>query len=44
MELAYSVEDEPLGTGGAILKAVQSSSENEFFVFNGRYIFRYRPE
>ena len=39
MKLEYSVEDEPLGTGGAILKAVQSSDEEQFFVFNGDSFF-----
>ncbi|MEO5675441.1 MAG: HAD-IIIA family hydrolase, partial [Chitinophagales bacterium] len=39
MKLEYSVEDEPLGTGGAILKAVQSSIEEEFFILNGDTFF-----
>lgn len=39
MKLDYSVEEEPLGTGGAILKAVQSSEEKEFFIFNGDTFF-----
>src|SRR5690242_229368 len=34
MKLEYSVESEPLGTGGAILKAVQSTDEEKFFVLN----------
>ena len=39
VSIAYSVEDEPLGTGGAILKAVQSSAEEEFFILNGDTFF-----
>ena len=39
IKLDYSVEEGPLGTGGAILKAVQSSEEKEFFVFNGDSFF-----
>lgn len=39
MSLSYVVEETPLGTGGAILKAVQSSEEEEFFVFNGDTFF-----
>src|SRR5258706_8386355 len=39
MKLEYSVEKEPLGTGGAILKAVQSFNEKEFFILNGDSFF-----
>ncbi len=39
MKLEYIVEDSPLGTGGAILKAVNSSKEKEFFIFNGDTFF-----
>ncbi|HYV95265.1 MAG TPA: HAD-IIIA family hydrolase [Chitinophagales bacterium] len=39
MKLEYSIEDEPLGTGGAILKAVRSSDEKQFFIFNGDSFF-----
>ncbi len=39
LELHYVVEDEPLGTGGAILKAIQSSDQEEFFIFNGDTFF-----
>ena len=39
LTIQYSVEDTPLGTGGAILKAVNSSAEEEFFVLNGDTFF-----
>lgn len=39
IDLIYSIEDAPLGTGGAILKAVRSTSESSFFVFNGDTFF-----
>jgi D-glycero-alpha-D-manno-heptose 1-phosphate guanylyltransferase len=39
VSITYSVEDEPLGTGGAILRAVQSSAEEEFFILNGDTFF-----
>lgn len=35
MELAYSVEDHPLGTGGAVALAVSKTSEKTIFVVNG---------
>ncbi len=35
MRLHYVVEDEPLGTGGAILKASRGLDSDEFFVLNG---------
>jgi D-glycero-alpha-D-manno-heptose 1-phosphate guanylyltransferase len=34
-EILYSVEDTPLGTGGAILKASGLVKGSDFFVFNG---------
>ncbi len=37
--LVYSVEDEPLGTGGAIFKAAQLCSDAPFFVLNGDTLF-----
>jgi len=40
MQLHYSVEEEPLGTGGAILKAVESSDKKEFCIFNGDTFFK----
>ncbi len=39
MKLEYSVETEPLGTGGAILKAVNTSGEKEFLIVNGDTFF-----
>jgi D-glycero-alpha-D-manno-heptose 1-phosphate guanylyltransferase len=35
MELAYSVEDEPLGTGGAALRALTLACSASVFVLNG---------
>ncbi len=37
--LSYVVEESPLGTGGAILKAVKNSSDQEFVVLNGDTFF-----
>jgi D-glycero-alpha-D-manno-heptose 1-phosphate guanylyltransferase len=39
MEIVYSVEDKPLGTGGAVWKALQLASRNDVFVFNGDTFF-----
>lgn len=39
LKLDYSIEEEPLGTGGTIFKAVQNSEEKEFFIFNGDTFF-----
>lgn len=39
MELIYSVEDEPLGTGGAIKKALAFTKSNEVFIINGDTFF-----
>ncbi|MFI5134767.1 MAG: HAD-IIIA family hydrolase [Chitinophagales bacterium] len=39
IKIEYSVEEEPLGTGGAILKAVHHSDAEEFFIFNGDTLF-----
>jgi D-glycero-alpha-D-manno-heptose 1-phosphate guanylyltransferase len=39
IKLEYSVEDEPLGTGGALLKASSFISARCFFVFNGDTFF-----
>jgi D-glycero-alpha-D-manno-heptose 1-phosphate guanylyltransferase len=38
--LTYSVEDEPLGTGGAIRQALLSLSDDEVVVLNGDTLFR----
>ena len=39
ISLEYSIEDEPLGTGGALLKASSLISSEYLFVFNGDTIF-----
>lgn len=39
MEIRYSIEDEPLGTGGAILLALNKSAEDQVFVLNGDTFF-----
>lgn len=39
MELIYSVEDEPLGTGGAIALAMQKLKDEKFFIINGDTFF-----
>jgi D-glycero-alpha-D-manno-heptose 1-phosphate guanylyltransferase len=38
-ELAYSVEDRPLGTGGALLKALSGLRTESFLVLNGDTYF-----
>lgn len=40
MPLSYSVEVEPLGTGGAIRQALDTLDDEEVFVFNGDTLFR----
>ncbi len=35
LNLSYTFEEEPLGTGGAIQKSIQESSFSEFIVMNG---------
>jgi len=39
IELVYSVESEPLGTGGAILKAAELINTDSFLVLNGDTLF-----
>ncbi len=39
MEVDYVVEDEPLGTGGAILKALSLINQSHVFVINGDTFF-----
>ena len=39
IELVYSVETEPLGTGGAIKKALESIEEQEVYIVNGDTFF-----
>jgi len=40
MDLGYSVEENPLGTGGAIRLALESLTDDEFIVLNGDTRFR----
>jgi D-glycero-alpha-D-manno-heptose 1-phosphate guanylyltransferase len=40
IELTYSIENEPLGTGGAIALAVEKVAEENFFIINGDTFFR----
>jgi len=40
MEIEYSVEDVPLGTGGAIRKALKQITQPEVFILNGDTMFR----
>ena len=40
MPLKYSVEDEPLGTGGAIRQALEFLPDDEVIVLNGDTLFR----
>jgi D-glycero-alpha-D-manno-heptose 1-phosphate guanylyltransferase len=40
VELEYSIEDKPLGTGGAILNAVSCISSPGFLVLNGDSLFK----
>jgi len=39
LHIDYSIEDEPLGTGGAIQEAIQHSNSEEVFVLNGDTLF-----
>lgn len=39
IELVYSVENEPLGTGGAIKKALSHCKEDNIFIINGDTFF-----
>lgn len=39
MELCYSVEEEPLGTGGAIKKAMSQVKEQKVYIINGDTFF-----
>jgi len=39
MELVYSIEDEPLGTGGAIKKALQLVDDSKVYIINGDTFF-----
>lgn len=39
IEIIYSIEDEPLGTGGAVKKAVNLMKGDNVFIFNGDTFF-----
>ncbi len=39
ISISYSIEEEPLGTGGAILKALQLTKEDNIFILNGDTYF-----
>ena len=39
MEIVYSIEDEPLGTGGAIAEALKFVDQNSVYILNGDTIF-----
>ncbi len=39
MQITYSVEDTPLGTGGAICQAAEKLESNDFLVLNGDTLF-----
>ncbi len=39
MNLEYAIEDEPLGTGGAIALALQKSTQKNVFILNGDTLF-----
>jgi D-glycero-alpha-D-manno-heptose 1-phosphate guanylyltransferase len=39
LDLIYSIEQEPLGTGGAIKKALSLVKEDDFFILNGDTYF-----
>ena len=39
-EIIYSVESKPLGTGGAIKKAINYINDKYFFIVNGDTIFK----
>jgi len=40
MQLAYEVEDEPLGTGGAVVASARHITEKSYFVINGDTLFK----
>lgn len=39
IEICYSIEDHPLGTGGAVWKAMALTSGDQVFIFNGDTFF-----
>lgn len=44
VSIRYSVEESPLGTGGSVKKAIQSSSKNFFLIVNGDTLFLFNTE
>ncbi len=40
MEIVYAIETEPLGTGGAVLNAMQYITEDYAFIINGDTLFK----
>jgi D-glycero-alpha-D-manno-heptose 1-phosphate guanylyltransferase len=42
--VSYSIEDHPLGTGGAIKKAMQTAKISEALVMNGDTLLKMNPE
>jgi D-glycero-alpha-D-manno-heptose 1-phosphate guanylyltransferase len=44
LRIAYSIEDEPLGTGGAIAQALEIRSGDAMHVLNGDTFLAYRPQ
>ncbi len=39
LEIVYSVEEEPLGTGGAVMKSLEVIEDDVFFIINGDTYF-----
>lgn len=39
LKITYSIEESPLGTGGAIIKAMKTVEDDTFYVFNGDTFF-----
>lgn len=39
IDIVYSIDDKPLGTGGAVWKALQAAARADVFVFNGDTFF-----
>jgi len=44
MKLVYSIEERPLGTGGAVKRSLSLTDNKEVFVFNGDTIFKINLE
>lgn len=39
ISISYAIEDEPLGTGGAIMLALSGATENDVFILNGDTLY-----